>query len=343
MGTISAAVRSDEAVVASSGPEYLLEIKDLVKYFPVRAGALGRVVNHVRAVDGVSLQVEAGQTLGLVGESGCGKTTLARVVLCLLRADKGSILFGGQDIVRAEPDDLRRLRREMQIIFQDPFSSLNPRMKVGSIISEPLKIHTDLSRPDRLRRAAESLEVVGLGSRDLDRYPHEFSGGQRQRIGIARALVLRPKLILCDEPVSALDVSIQSQILNLLRQLQQQYGLTYIFIAHGLNVIKHVSDRVAVMYLGKIVEEAPADAIFRTPTHPYTKALMAAIPVPNPAARRIRATLEGDVPSPLNPPPGCRFHTRCSQVMRVCSAEEPASFEVAPGHKVACHLFGSGR
>jgi oligopeptide/dipeptide ABC transporter ATP-binding protein len=342
MATSAAGFDPEPSPVHATGPEFLIRITDLVKYFPVRAGALGRIVNHVRAVDGVSLQVKAGQTLGLVGESGCGKTTLARVVLCLLQADSGSVVFDGQDIVRAAPDDLRRLRRQMQIIFQDPFSSLNPRMKVGSIISEPLKIHTNLSRPDRLKRAAESLEVVGLGARDLDRYPHEFSGGQRQRIGIARALVLRPKLILCDEPVSALDVSIQSQILNLLRQLQQDFGLTYIFIAHGLNVIKHVSDRVAVMYLGKIVEEAPADAVFRTPMHPYTKALIAAIPVPNPAARRIRATLEGDVPSPLNPPPGCRFHTRCSQVMPVCSAQEPVSFEVAPGHRVACHLYGNG-
>jgi oligopeptide transport system ATP-binding protein len=215
-------------------------------------------------------------------------------------------------------------------------------MKVGSIISEPLKIHTRLGRAERLKRSAESLEVVGMGARDLDRYPHEFSGGQRQRIGIARALVLRPSLILCDEPVSALDVSIQSQILNLLRQLQQQYGLTYIFIAHGLNVIKHVSDRVAVMYLGKIVEEAPSAAIFSAPMHPYTKALMASIPVPNPAARRIRATLEGDVPSPLNPPPGCRFHTRCAVAMPRCSVEEPALYEAQPGQRVACHLFEAG-
>ena len=314
----------------------------MAKYFPVRSGAVGRVVNHVRAVDGVSLQVKAGQTLGLVGESGCGKTTLARVVLCLLRADRGAVIFDGQDLVQAKPADLRRLRRQMQIVFQDPFSSLNPRMKVGSIVSEPLKIHTDLGRRETLKRAAESLEVVGLGTRDLDRYPHEFSGGQRQRIGIARALVLRPKLILCDEPVSALDVSIQSQILNLLRQLQQDYGLTYVFIAHGLNVIKHVSDQVAVMYLGKIVGEGPAQSVFATPLHPYTKALMAAIPVPNPAARRIQATLEGDVPSPLNPPPGCRFHTRCSQVMPVCSAEEPASCEITAGHRVACHLCSRG-
>jgi len=318
--------------------ESLVQVQNVVKYFPLRAGVFGRVVDHVRAVDGVSLDVPAGSTLGLVGESGCGKTTLARVIMRLLPADSGSIIFSGEDIAKASPEQLRRLRRQMQIIFQDPFSSLNPRMTVGGIVTEPLKIHTDLDRAGRRERAAEVLGVVGLSKRDLDRYPHEFSGGQRQRIGIARALVLQPKLIVCDEPVSALDVSIQSQILNLLRQLQTDFGLTYIFIAHGLNVIKHVSDRVAVMYLGKIVEDGEAHNIFEDAQHPYTKALLESIPVPDPRARRIRATLEGDVPSPLNPPPGCRFHTRCSVAIPVCSEEEPPLLEVTRGHRVACHL-----
>ena len=322
--------------------ESLVQVRNVVKYFPLRAGVFGRVVDHVRAVDGVSLDVPAGSTLGLVGESGCGKTTLARVVMRLLPADSGSIIFAGEDIAKASPEQLRRLRRQMQIIFQDPFSSLNPRMTVGGIVTEPLKIHTDLDRAGRRERAAEVLGVVGLSKRDLDRYPHEFSGGQRQRIGIARALVLQPKLIVCDEPVSALDVSIQSQILNLLSRLQREFGLTYIFIAHGLNVIKHVSDRVAVMYLGKIVEDGEAHNIFDDPLHPYTKALLASIPVPNPRSKRLRATLEGDVPSPLNPPPGCRFHTRCSVAIPVCSEEEPPLLDVTPGHRVACHLVHPG-
>ena len=322
--------------------ESLVQVRNVVKYFPLRAGVFGRVVDYVRAVDGVSLDVPAGSTLGLVGESGCGKTTLARVVMRLLPADSGSIIFAGEDIAKASPEQLRRLRRQMQIIFQDPFSSLNPRMTVGGIVTEPLKIHTDLDRAGRRERAAEVLGVVGLSKRDLDRYPHEFSGGQRQRIGIARALVLQPKLIVCDEPVSALDVSIQSQILNLLSRLQREFGLTYIFIAHGLNVIKHVSDRVAVMYLGKIVEDGEAHNIFDDPLHPYTKALLASIPVPNPRSKRLRATLEGDVPSPLNPPPGCRFHTRCSVAIPVCSEEEPPLLDVTPGHRVACHLVHPG-
>lgn len=317
----------------------LLQVTDLVKYFPVKAGALQRVVDHVRAVDGVSFTLKEGQTLGLVGESGCGKTTLARVILRLIPATSGHIRFDGQEILTAPGDVLRKLRRKMQIIFQDPFSSLNPRMKVGSIVAEPLTIHTSMTRTERLRRVQELLEVVGLAGRDAVRYPHEFSGGQRQRIGIARALVLNPKLIVCDEPVSALDVSIQSQILNLLDQLQERYGLTYLFIAHGLNVIKHVSDRVAVMYLGKLVEETDADVLFGSPLHPYTRALVAAIPVPDPAARKIRAALQGDVPSPINPPPGCRFHTRCTEALPQCSQAEPPLVEVRAGHRVACHLY----
>lgn len=317
----------------------LLQVTDLVKYFPVKAGVLQRVVNHVRAVDGVSFTLHRGQTLGLVGESGCGKTTLARVILRLIPATSGHVRFDGQEILQAPGDVLRKLRRQMQVIFQDPFSSLNPRMKVGSIVAEPLTIHTPMTRVERLRRVEELLEVVGLAGRDAARYPHEFSGGQRQRIGIARALVLNPKLIVCDEPVSALDVSIQSQILNLLDRLQDTYGLTYIFIAHGLNVIKHVSDRVAVMYLGKLVEETDADVLFESPLHPYTRALVAAIPVPDPAARKIRAALQGDVPSPINPPPGCRFHTRCAEAMPQCSRTEPLLVQVKTGHRVACHLY----
>ncbi|HAI21905.1 MAG TPA: peptide ABC transporter substrate-binding protein [Clostridiales bacterium UBA8153] len=317
----------------------LLQVTDLVKYFPVKAGALQRVVNHVRAVDGVTFTLARGQTLGLVGESGCGKTTLARVILRLIPATSGQVTFEGREVLKVPADVLRQLRREMQVIFQDPFSSLNPRMKVGSIVAEPLSIHTAMSRTERLRRVEELLEVVGLAGRDATRYPHEFSGGQRQRIGIARALVLNPKLIVCDEPVSALDVSIQSQILNLLNRLQKSYGLTYIFIAHGLHVIKHVSDRVAVMYLGKLVEETEADVLFEGPLHPYTRALVAAIPVPDPAARKIRAALQGDVPSPINPPPGCRFHTRCTEALPQCSQTEPPLVQVSAGHRVACHLY----
>ncbi|MEW6524277.1 MAG: dipeptide ABC transporter ATP-binding protein [Bacillota bacterium] len=317
----------------------LLQVTDLVKYFPVKAGVLQRVVNHVRAVDGVSFTLNQGQTLGLVGESGCGKTTLARVILRLISATSGRVVFDGEEILQSRASVLRKLRRQMQIIFQDPFSSLNPRMKVGSIVAEPLTIHTSMTRAERVKRVEELLEVVGLSARDVSRYPHEFSGGQRQRIGIARALVLNPKLIVCDEPVSALDVSIQSQILNLLDGLQERYGLTYIFIAHGLNVIKHVSDRVAVMYLGKLVEETHADRLFESPLHPYTRALVAAIPVPDPAARKIRATLQGDVPSPINPPPGCRFHTRCQVALPQCSKTEPPLVHVEDGHRVACHLY----
>lgn len=317
----------------------LIRAENVVKHFPVREGVFARVVNHVRAVDDISFELHKGQTLGLVGESGCGKTTLARVLLRLIPATSGKVWFNGQEVLRANPEQLRKIRRQMQLIFQDPFGSLNPRMRVGRIISEPLAVHNLLTPAAREKKAEELLEVVGLQPSDVSRFPHEFSGGQRQRIGIARALVLNPELIICDEPVSALDVSIQSQILNLLDELQEQYKLTYIFIAHGLNVIRHVSDRVAVMYLGKMAEEADSEQLFSAPLHPYTQALVGAIPLPDPTIQKIEVTLEGDVPSPINPPSGCRFHTRCTKVMDVCSQIVPELVDVEGGHKVACHLY----
>lgn len=319
--------------------EPLLRVENLVKYFPVREGVFAKVANHVRAVDDISLSINKGQTLGLVGESGCGKTTLARVLLRLIPATSGKVWFNGQEVLSANPAQLRQIRRQMQLIFQDPFGSLNPRMRVGRIIAEPLAIHNLLTPAARQKKAEELLEVVGLAASDTSRFPHEFSGGQRQRIGIARALVLNPELIICDEPVSALDVSIQSQILNLLEDLQEQYKLTYIFIAHGLNVIRHVSDKVAVMYLGKLAEEADSDQLFSSPLHPYTQALVGAIPLPDPTAQKIDVTLEGDVPSPINPPPGCRFHTRCTKAMDICSQIVPELIDVEGGHRVACHLY----
>jgi len=322
-----------------SESEPLLRVSNLVKYFPVKEGIFSKVVNHVRAVDGVSFSLNSGQTLGLVGESGCGKTTLARVLLRLIPATSGEITFDGMNILKADSGQLRKHRRNMQLIFQDPFSSLNPRMRVGKIISEPLSHHNMGDSRVRRKKAEELLEIVGLQASDIWRYPHEFSGGQRQRIGIARSLVLNPKLIICDEPVSALDVSIQSQILNLLDKLQKEFNLTYIFIAHGLNVIRHMSDKVIVMYLGKIMEEATSDKIFASPLHPYTKALITAIPVPNPRSIDFEATVEGDVPSPINPPSGCRFHTRCPEVMEICSKKEPEFTIIDEEHRVACHLF----
>lgn len=326
---------------AKAHHEPLLKIKDLVKYFPVREGIFAKVANYVRAVDGVSFELNRGQTLGLVGESGCGKTTLARVILKLIPATSGQIFFNGSDIVAADKNTLRKARRQMQLIFQDPFSSLNPRMRVGKIISEPLVHQGGKSKKERLKKAQELLEIVGLQPSDIYRYPHEFSGGQRQRIGIARSLVINPDLIICDEPVSALDVSIQSQILNLLDNLQKDFGLTYIFIAHGLNVIRHMSDKIVVMYLGKVMEEASSDQIFAEPHHPYTKALVSSIPLPDPRQAEIEETLEGDVPSPINPPSGCRFHTRCSEVMSICSQKEPQFVTLEKGHRVCCHLYNA--
>jgi len=320
--------------------ESLIEVKDLVKYFPVHGGVLQRVQGWVKAVDGVTFSIRKGETLGLVGESGCGKTTIGRCILRLIEPTDGQVLFEGDDLLRMKAGDLKGIRREMQIIFQDPYSSLDPRSQIGSIIGEGLYIHGVRDAVERERRVREIMETVGLSREHFRRYPHEFSGGQRQRIGIARALVLHPKFIVCDEPVSALDVSIQSQVLNLLRELQREFDLTYLFIAHNLSVVEHISDRVAVMYLGKMVELAEREELYRNPQHPYTRALLSAIPIPDPDIQRERIILEGDVPSPLHPPSGCRFHPRCRVSMDVCSREEP-EFRATrgnPDHLVACHL-----
>jgi peptide/nickel transport system ATP-binding protein/oligopeptide transport system ATP-binding protein len=314
----------------------LVEVKNLVKYFPVRGGLLQRVVAWVQAVDDISFSIKEGETLGLVGESGCGKTTVGRTLLRLVPATGGAVLYDGQDVLKANARELKALRRNMQIIFQDPFSSLDPRMPVGESIAEGLLVHGMGSRRERFEIVINTLRKVGLEDYHARRYPHEFSGGQRQRIGIARALALRPKFIICDEPVSALDVSIQAQVLNILRELQGEFGLTYLFIAHNLSVVEHISDRVAVMYLGKMVELTDRDELYRNPLHPYTQALMSAIPVPDPTLKRERIVLKGDVPSPLRPPSGCRFHPRCPVALEHCSKEEPQFKEVSPGHWVAC-------
>jgi peptide/nickel transport system ATP-binding protein/oligopeptide transport system ATP-binding protein len=314
----------------------LVEVKNLVKYFPVRGGLLQRVVAWVQAVDDVSFSIKEGETLGLVGESGCGKTTVGRTLLRLVPATGGSVIYDGQDVLKANGRELKALRRNMQIIFQDPFSSLDPRMPVGESIAEGLLVHGMGSRRERFEIVINTLRKVGLEDYHARRYPHEFSGGQRQRIGIARALALRPKFIICDEPVSALDVSIQAQVLNILRELQGEFGLTYLFIAHNLSVVEHISDRVAVMYLGKMVELTDRDELYRNPLHPYTQALMSAIPIPDPTLKRERIVLKGDVPSPLRPPSGCRFHPRCPVALEHCSKEEPQFKEVSPGHWVAC-------
>ena len=314
----------------------LLVVDKLVKYFPVRSGLLQRVTAWVQAVDKVSFAVKKGETLGMVGESGCGKTTVGRTLLRLVEPTSGDVHFEGKNILKMGQRELKPLRRDMQIIFQDPYASLNPRMPIGESVMEGLHIH-NIGRPkERWEVAISMLKKVGLEEYHARRYPHEFSGGQRQRIGIARALALNPKFIVCDEPVSALDVSIQSQVLNILKDLQKEFGLTYLFIAHNLSVVEHISDRVAVMYLGKMVELTDRESLYREPLHPYTKALLSAIPVPHPEVKRERTILKGDVPSPLNPPKGCRFHTRCPIAIDKCSQEEPEFKEIKPGHWVAC-------
>ncbi|MBO8169159.1 MAG: dipeptide ABC transporter ATP-binding protein [Thermoanaerobacteraceae bacterium] len=319
--------------------EDLLQVRDLKKYFPVMKGIIPRQVGAVKAVDGVTFDVKEGETLGLVGESGCGKSTTGRLLLRLLEPTAGQIIFNGKDITRLNAREMRPIRKQLQMVFQDPYASLNPRMTVEEILSEPMRVHGIGDRHSRVRKVMELLDVVGLASYHARRYPHEFSGGQRQRIGIARALAVNPKLIICDEPVSALDVSIQAQVINLLEDLQKEFGLTYIFIAHDLSVVKHISDRVAVMYLGRIVELGTDTQLYREPRHPYTRALLSAIPIPNPKHKKQRVILKGDVPSPLNPPSGCHFHNRCQQVMNICRTEIPHLQDLGNGHQVACHLY----
>jgi oligopeptide transport system ATP-binding protein len=318
----------------------LLEVTDLVKHFPIKSGmVVDREVARVRAVDGVSFTLREGETLGLVGESGCGKSTLCRAIMQLTTPTSGSVRFAGEELVGRSRRDLRAIRRQLQMIFQDPFASLNPRKRVGQIIGDPMELHGIARGADLKRRVQELLDRVGLSAEHYNRFPHEFSGGQRQRIGIARALALRPKLIVADEPVSALDVSVQAQIINLLEDVQDEFGLSYLFVAHDLGVVRHVSDRIAVMYLGKIVENSDADELYDKPVHPYSNALLSAVPIPDPKrnSARERLVLEGDVPSPIDPPSGCRFHTRCPWGTEVCRSEEPALVEHRPNHAAACH------
>jgi oligopeptide transport system ATP-binding protein len=324
--------------------EVVLKAENLVKHYPIKAGVLRRTVGHVKAVDGVSFELYKGETLGIVGESGCGKSSLGRLLMRLEEPTAGTVTFDGVDMYSQKGVQMRRLRRDIQIVFQDPYTSLNPRKTVGDIVGEPFEIHTDvLPKRDRRQRVQQLLDLVGLNPEHINRYPHQFSGGQRQRIGIARGLALNPKVIICDEPVSALDVSVQAQVVNLLEELQSGLGLSYIFIAHDLSVVRHISDRVGVMYLGKLVELGDEDQIYNRPTHPYTQALLSAVPLPDPTLRNTREqiVLTGDVPSPANPPPACRFHTRCWKAQEICSIEEPLLIERPDGesaHVSACHF-----
>ncbi len=319
--------------------DVLLKVDNLKKYFPITGGLFGKTIGHVKAVDDVSFYVRKGETLGLVGESGCGKSTTGRVLMRLLEATEGKVVFEDQELTSLNSNAMRKMRKEIQMVFQDPFASLNPRHTVEKILEEPLIVHGIGDKEERKRRVREMLEVVGLSSYHAKRYPHQFSGGQRQRIGIARALMTKPKLIIADEPVSALDVSIQSQVLNLLEDLQKDFGLTYIFIAHDLGVVKHISDRVGVMYLGRLVEITESEKLYEKPLHPYTRALLDSIPIPDPDIKKDRELLSGDLPSPSNPPLGCAFHTRCRDCMDICKTTRPEMKEVEPGHFAACHLY----
>ena len=336
-------LRENQAIPTVDGEDYLLEVKNLVKYFPIKGGFFGRTVGQVKAVDGVSFHIKRGTTMGLVGESGCGKSTIGRTILRLHDKTSGQVLFNGQDIFSLSSSDLRKLRPKLQIIFQDPYSSLSPRLPVGEIIGEAVREHNIVPAAEFDDYITDIMKQCGLQEFHKDRYPHEFSGGQRQRICIARALALKPEFILCDEPVSALDVSIQAQIINLLRELQKNFGLTYLFISHDLSVVEHISDTVGVMYLGNMVEFAETEKIFDHPLHPYTQALFSAIPVPDPNYKMDRIVLEGSIPSPANPPAGCKFHTRCSKCMEVCKYAAPHWKEVEPGHFCACHLYNDAQ
>jgi oligopeptide transport system ATP-binding protein len=334
-------VQSESKVNEPRAANALVELRGLKKHFPIRKGLLGRVVGATLAVDGVNLSIRRGETMGLVGESGCGKTTLGRTIIHLYRPTAGTVVFDNQDVSQLDGNGLRKLRRRIQMIFQDPYASMNPRMRVVDVIGEPLRVHEAWGKGEREQQVFPLLEMVGMARDCIDRFPHEFSGGQRQRIAVARALALRPDFVICDEPVSSLDVSIRAQIINLLQRLQSELGLTYLFISHDLSVVRHISDRVAVMYVGKLVELAPSAAIYAQPLHPYTKALLSAIPVPDPKLERMRQQieLEGDIPSPASPPKACRFHTRCPIGERgLCDETEPQLAEMAPGHWVACHL-----
>jgi oligopeptide transport system ATP-binding protein len=319
--------------------EVLLKVDGLKKYFPITGGILGKQTGAVKAVDDISFWVNKGETLGLVGESGCGKSTTGRMLMRLIDPTEGQVIFEGKDLVTLSDNDMRKARKDMQMVFQDPFASLNPRHTVEKILEEPLIVHGIGTKKERKQKVKEMLEVVGLSSYHAKRYPHQFSGGQRQRIGIARALMTRPKLIIADEPVSALDVSIQSQVLNLLEDLQEEFQLTYIFIAHDLGVVRHISDRVGVMYLGRLVEITEADKLYEKPLHPYTRALLSAVPIPDPDVKREQELLTGDIPSPANPPQGCAFHTRCKECMDICKTDRPVLKEIEPGHFAACHLY----